>query len=289
MGYPRLSMAECTTYTASFEDDLAAYAAAGCDGIGLWEYKLPKGKDERLLEALHASGLKATICVPKVPCLVPDGLFSEPKHPSDRRRGLCAAIRRLAAFDPVAILVLTGAPGENEVETRRIVVDGLRAAADVAGEVGVTLGLEPLRKTSGTLITTLPEAAEMIDEIGAPNVKIIYDTWHFWDLPNVLEDLRTYVGQFVGIQVNDWRDLTRSWCDRLIPGDGGIDLASIFGALDAAGYQGWYDVEILSDDGRFGHAFSDSIWKLPPDDVARRSVDGFRAAWEKRIAPNARS
>src|SRR5439155_18289851 len=46
MAYPRLSISECTTYTASVAEDLAAYGRAGADGIGLWEFKLPPGSGQ---------------------------------------------------------------------------------------------------------------------------------------------------------------------------------------------------------------------------------------------------
>ena len=58
-----LSLSEISTVTASFRDDLRAYAAAGFDGIGIWEMKL--GDDEADLEAFRASGLSATNCVPR--------------------------------------------------------------------------------------------------------------------------------------------------------------------------------------------------------------------------------
>ena len=282
MTYPRLSISECTTYTASFDEDLAAYSAAGAEGIGLWEYKLPKGDDDRLRDAVGKSKLKPTLCVPMVPCIVPDPFFREPQDPASRRKELCAAIRRLAAFDPVAVMVLPGAPGDDPAATRRSVVDGLRAAADAAGEVGVTLGLEALRKTSGSLVTTLPETVELIEEIGAPNIRIIYDTWHFWDVPGVLEHLRAHVDRLIGIQVNDWREPPRSWCDRVLPGAGIIDLPAIFGALEGAGYAGWYDVEIFSDNGLFGNAYPDSLWNVEASELARRAVRSFRATWDKR-------
>ena len=37
----RLSLSEISTVGASFAEDVAAYAAAGFDGIGIWEFKLP--------------------------------------------------------------------------------------------------------------------------------------------------------------------------------------------------------------------------------------------------------
>ena len=50
-------------------------------------------------------------------------------------------------------------------------------------------------------------------------------------------------------------------------------------ALRSAGYDGWYDMEVFSDDGRFGASYPDSLWKLTPDEFARRQVDGFLRCW----------
>src|SRR5689334_25086192 len=119
MAYPRLSISECTTYTASVAADLAAYSKAGADGIGLWEFKLPRGQDSRTLDSLKRSGLIPTLCVPEVPCIVPDPFFREPSEPAARRKALCTAVRRLAAFEPMAVMVLPGAPGDDPVATRR--------------------------------------------------------------------------------------------------------------------------------------------------------------------------
>ena len=37
---PPFSISQVSTLAASFTDDLHAYAAAGVDGIGIWELKL---------------------------------------------------------------------------------------------------------------------------------------------------------------------------------------------------------------------------------------------------------
>jgi sugar phosphate isomerase/epimerase len=288
MAYPRLSISECTTYPASFDQDLAAYKAAGADGVGIWEFKLPKGRDERLREALEKSGLTPTLCVPEVPSIVPDPFFREPVDAGARRTELAKAIRRLAAFKPLAVMVLPGAPGDDPATTRRIVVDGLKAAADAAGEAGVTLGLEPLRQSAGSLVTTLPETIELIEDIGASNIRIILDTWHFWDLPNTLDNIRANVDRVIGVQVNDWREPVRSWADRVLTGDGKMDLPAIFGTLESAGYKGWYDVEVFSDNGLFGNHYPDSLWDVETGELARRAVSQFRKVWDTRQAPVAK-
>lgn len=280
---PRFSISEISTFRASFDEDVRAYSQAGADGIGIWEYKLQRGRDEESLGLMRASGLAAAICVPEVPSILPDAFFTKPTDPLERRAALCASLRRLAPFKPDGILCVLGGPDLYEpAEQRRIIVDGMRAVADVAGEVGLRIGLEFYRKTSGSFLSTLADTLELADEVGRPNVGVIADAWHFWDEPDVIARLSSNVKRLVGVQVGDWRNPTRGWADRVITGDGSIDFPSIFGALDAAGYDGWYEVEIFSDNGQYGDAYPDSLWDLDTLEVAQRAVAGFRQTWERR-------
>jgi len=68
---PPFSISQITTLAATFESDLRAYAAAGVDGIGIWEIKLPEGCDDQALEQLEASGLGRAAAVPAVPSILP--------------------------------------------------------------------------------------------------------------------------------------------------------------------------------------------------------------------------
>ena len=288
--HPKLSIAVVTTYAAPIETDIAAYQAAGADGIGVWEYKLPSdGDDARVLEALQASGLEATLCCGTVPSVFADTFFTEPAAPDERVKAMCASIERLAKFEPVAFLCVTGDPRSRDAdEMRRMTVDGLRTVARFAADHGVTLGVEPYREDAGSLVSTLPDTVDLIDEIGEPNVKIIADTWHFWDLPGIEDDLRHYADRLIGVQLNDRREPFRGWADRRLPGDGFFDHRAFLGALDAAGYDGWYDVEVFSDDGRFGDDIEDSVWKRDPYDVARETVASFRRLWDERATGQGR-
>jgi sugar phosphate isomerase/epimerase len=278
---PKISISCPTTYTATIFEDIQNYSAAGATGIGLWEYKFAGADDGKIKEAMDAAGLQATLCCPTVPSLIPDPFFAEPADPEARLAALSAAIKRFARFKPAAILVTTGEPGEYGVtEGRRIVTEKLKPAADIAGELGITIGLEPYRQTSGTLLTTLPEALELIDAVGRPNVKVIVDVWHYWDIPDGLPELARDVDKLVGIQLNDWRDPTRGWCDRVLPGDGTIDLRAFLRTLTGAGYEGWYDVEVFSDNGLFGNAYPDSVWSRPAAEVAKDSVSKVMHLWD---------
>ena len=52
-------------------------------------------------------------------------------------------------------------------------------------------------------------------------------------------------------------------------------------ALHEAGWRGGYDLEVFSDDGTFGSAYEDSLWREDPEDVARRGHEAFRQLWDR--------
>ena len=190
------------------------------------------------------------------------------------------------------VLCLTGHPGEGAEtpEARRIVVEGLRRAARVAAEHGLTLGLEPLhRDVYGTwsLLGSIPETVDMLDEIGEPNVKLLYDVYHLWDTEDVLRHTVTHASRISpSIHICDWRRETRNDFDRVLPGDGIIDLPAIFGALEAGDAITWVDLEIFSDDGSFSdQAFDDSLWTQDQLEVCKRGRAGFERAWAARRPP----
>jgi sugar phosphate isomerase/epimerase len=291
MAEPRFSVSEITTFHQTFEQDVACYREAGIEGIGVWEFKLPEGGDAEALALLRDVGMRATTCIPGCLSIWPVP-FPGPDDPRERTDALCAAIRRFAPFEPAVILCVTGHPGgaAEPAEARRIVVDGFRKAAKVAAEHGLTIGLEPLHRrvyATWTMIDDIPSTIALLDDIGEENVKLLYDVYHLFDTDDVIAQTVANGSRIVpSVHICDWRDPTRNDFDRALPGDGIIDLPGLFGALEAAGVVGWFDLEIFSDDGSFSDmSFEDSLWKQDPLEVVRRGKAGFERAWAARRAP----
>ena len=119
----KLSLSAISTLNATFQEDVEAYAAAGFDAIGLWEFKLPPD-DAANLVLLRAHGLAVSNCVPTVPSFLQLAIpgMEGPPDPEERIDAICASIGRLAAYAPDCILVLSGPLGDRpETDGRAIV------------------------------------------------------------------------------------------------------------------------------------------------------------------------
>ena len=71
---PPFSISQVSTLSASFADDVRAYAEAGVDAVGIWELKLTDSS----LEEFQASGLGSATAVPLVPSVHPLPLLPGP-------------------------------------------------------------------------------------------------------------------------------------------------------------------------------------------------------------------
>lgn len=283
--HPRLSVSEITTLRASFADDVREYAAAGLDGIGVWELKLPEGGEGEALELLEASGLASAAAVPVIPSILPLPLLGGPDDPAERIEAYCHSIARLAPFRPRGLVLLTGtAAGRDPDDARATVVDGLKTIAAEADRHGLRVGLEPYQREGGdpwTIASSIPEAVDLIRDAGEPpGLGIQFDVWHLWNTPDLFADIEREGGRFTGVHICDVREPTRGWADRALPGDGRADVPAILRALEEAGWDGLYDIELFSDDGTFGAEYPDSYWAAPAPEVLRAASESFARCWE---------
>jgi sugar phosphate isomerase/epimerase len=287
---PRISVSQITTLRSSFAEDVRDYAAAGFDGIGVWELKLGDGADAEALEALEASGLESAAAVPAIPSVLPLPLLGGPEDPAERVEAFCRSLERLAPFKPSSIVCLTGTGlGRDVDQARSIAVDGLATIGREAERLGLRIGLEPYQRVGGgewTLVSTIPEAVELIRDAGdSPALGIQFDSWHLWNTPTLYDDIEREIDRFVGVHVADYREPTRGWADRALPGDGRAGVPAILRALDSAGWDGLYDIEIFSDDGTFGNAYPDSFWAAPAEETLARARAAFERCWSMHLTP----
>ncbi len=272
----KLSLSEISTVAAPFSEDVEAYADAGFDGIGLWEFKLP-ADDGANVERLERAGLGVSNCVPTVPSILPLRIagMEGPQDPEERIRALCASMARLAQYHPASVLILTGPCGDlGAVEARRVVVDGLPRVAEAAEAAGVRLGLEPIHPNEvdeASFIHTLGEAAGLLAEAGLDRLGIMLDTFHVADGPDFEAEAERYADRITGVHVADRRSPDHE--ERVLPGEGLSRTREVVARLAALGFDGYLDVEIFST--------PDGFWGLPAAEAARRA----HAAASTLLAP----
>jgi sugar phosphate isomerase/epimerase len=259
--------------------DIEDIAATGGEGIGLWERKLPDGADTDVLARMKEAGLSATFCVPAVHMVLPSQI-DPPGAPQDiptRLALISASIRRLSAFQPATVLIGPGASGDpaHPAAPLDVVADALPGLADVAADCGVTIGVELLAARRGSVVSSLPRLVALLDEIGRDNLGIMFSIYHSWSEPNLHEDLLRYGTRINSVQVCDIRDPERSRFDRELPGRGRGVAPEIMATLLRAGYAGWWELVIFSDDGIYGSEFPGSYWAMPPRDFLTQAKRAF--------------
>ena len=260
----KLSLSTISTLNASFAEDVAAYAAAGFDAIGLWEMKLPED-DEANVALIRAHGLAVSYCVPSVPSFLQLGIpgMEGPADPDERAEAICASVRRLARYAPECVLCLSGPlGGRTAAEGRAIVVDGLRRAAAAGRESGVRLAFEPIHPSqhdSAGFVGSLADALSLLDAAGLDQVGVMADTYNLvHEDPAALAAARDRI---VGLHVADELPKPAPGVRALPAPDG--RSAVLVAALRDAGWDGTLDVEIFST--------PDAFWALAADEAARRA------------------
>jgi sugar phosphate isomerase/epimerase len=262
----KLSLSEISTADATFAEDVVAYAAAGLDGIGIWEFKLAQD-DAASLHLLERSGLGVSNCIPAIPSILPLAIpgMEGPADPAERIEALCSSMHRLAQFAPASVLCLTGPVGDREPEDAyAIVVDGLKLVAAAAREAGVRLGLEPTHASesgASSFVSSIGEAIELLAEAGLDDVGVMVDSVHVWDTPSLEDDISRHADRITGLHVAD--KFEPGDTSRLLPGEGRTRPDRVLELVRATGFDGYIDLEIFST--------PDAFWGLPADEAARRA------------------
>jgi sugar phosphate isomerase/epimerase len=167
------------------------------------------------------------------------------------------------------ILVVGGLPkGSRDLAgARRQVRDGLAALLPYARQAGVPLAIEPLHPmfaADRACVNTLAQANDLCDALG-DGAGVAVDTYHVWWDPEVAHEIARAGRNILAYHVNDWLvPTTDLLLDRGMMGDGVIDLRAIRAMVEAAGYRGHCEVEILS---------AENWWKRDPDEVLRICIE----------------
>ncbi|MBG0850416.1 hydroxypyruvate isomerase family protein [Streptomyces spinoverrucosus] len=231
------------------------FAAASADGFEAVEYLFPYTYDAaELRRRLDDHGLRQVLfnAPPGDWNSGERGVAALPGREAELRSGFDRALEYAAALGCPRLHVMAGlvrpdATAGERAKHRDTYLANLAWAAGRAADAGVDVLIEPIngRDMPGYFLTTQGEAHRLVQEVGAPNLKVQLDLYHCQivegDLTTTLRrDVPTgRVGhlQIAGVP------------DRHEPDRGELDIRHLFDVVDELGFDGWIGCEYHPESG----------------------------------------
>lgn len=244
----------------------------GFDGVELFLSPQEPANISAIRKLLDRNGLECTTC-----SVMPRDCHLLSPQPEIRAKGvefLKTCVDRTAELGARLVCgpmyaglgVMTGR--RRTQEEWRWAVEALQAVARHAQKHEVVLCLEPLNRFETYFLNTLEDAACLVGEIGEPNIKIHFDTFH----SNIEERhpaaaLRTVAHHLGHVHISE--------NDRGIPGSGHNDWRGVLEVLKDTGYTGWLTIESFAQP-EPALAAAAAIWRDPAPSGDVLALEGLR-------------
>lgn len=216
------------------EQAMEAVRRCGIEAFEFWGWW---DKDLDLIGSTRQRlGLHLAACCTKFFSLV------DPAQREDYLAGLEESIAAAHRLECPTLISQVGdaLPGVSRQEQLDSMVEGLRRAAPLLDEAGVTLVIEPLNVLvdhPGYFLVRSEEAFDIVDRVGSPRVKVVFDVYHQQISEGHLIERLTggidRIGHFHAAGNPGRHELTR----------GELHYPSIFEAIRQAGYRGYVGLE----------------------------------------------
>ena len=168
------------------------------------------------------------------------GLAAVPGREADFAALLDQAIAYQAEAGGTAVHVMAGRVPETErAAGTETLVKNLALAAEKAAPHGLTILVEPLNThdNPGYFYSTIEPAIAVIERVGAPNLKLMFDAYHVGRAEgDVITRLRTVWHHVGHVQI-------AAVPSRAEPDEGELHFPAIFGVLEELEYDGWIGAE----------------------------------------------
>jgi hydroxypyruvate isomerase len=222
-----------------------AAADAGFTAVETW------WPDDGLGPAWAAETARLGLDVSLVNCFGGDieagerGFLNVPERRAETLDAFRAALDLAGRCGARAVNVLVGRDtGDLPREAQlAFAADTIAVCAPLAEAVGVTIVIEPINELDvpGSLVPTPAAAAELVESIGSPSVRLLYDAYH---AARAGSDPLREVGRLAPLIAHvQYADCP----GRGAPGSGELDLDAFVRALDEAGYEGAVGLEFFDD------------------------------------------
>lgn len=260
-----LSLNQITTDRWSLKEAVDGCVRADIPWISPWRHKVHEIGLQESKRIIKDAGLK-------VSSLCRGGMFPAQSE-SERQKRLDdnkAAIEEAAELGTdVLVLVCGPAPDKDIGTARKWVEEGIEKLIPFAESHGVKLGIEPLHPmfaADRSVVSTLGQANAISEKMDTDQVGVVVDVYHVWWDPCLYQEIERAKGNILGFHVSDWIvPLPDMFKGRGMMGDGVIEIRRIRNAVEAAGYNGPIEVEIINQD----------IWDRPGDDVLKEIKERY--------------
>lgn len=159
-------------------------------------------------------------------------------------------IHLAAELEAQSVTLISGpAPNGDRVLGEMRLCSCLNKLLPIAEACNVVLALEPLHPMYAhmSFLVSLHDALEMLAQFNTPWLQVIVDLYHLWWDQSLPEALVSAANQVACVHIADWRE-PRSLNDRANIGHGIIPLRELLSKIADAGYTGFYEAEVLSDE-----------------------------------------
>ena len=265
---------------ADFIGIIEACAARGIRAVSPWRDQVAQVGLDRAVKAVRDAGLSLSgYCR--------GGMFtSDDAHRQEARDDNRRAVDEAAALgSPCLVLVVGGlpqysrpgsAPSKDIRAAHAQVADGIAELLDYAKTANMPLAIEPLHPmyaADRACVNTLRQALDICDALDPARtgmLGIAVDTFHvWWDADAWPQIARAGRDRLLAFHVCDWLvPMKDMLLDRGMMGDGVIDIRSLRGAVEAQGFAGFVEVEILSND----------WWSRPLEEVLDTCIARYQTA-----------
>lgn len=222
-----------------FTERFAAAAEAGFKGC---EYLFPYDfEPSEIADLLRASGLtQALFNLPPGDWEAGErGLAALPGREGDFAASVETALRYADATGCRRLHIMSGCAEADNPVCRDAYLANVAHAATRFRDAGITALIEPINPIdmSGYFLTEVDQALEIIEAVGAPNLKLQFDCYHRAMLgKDVIAGLNRAAPVIGHVQIADVPG-------RHEPGTGTFDYVPIFEKLIEMGYDGWIGCE----------------------------------------------
>src|SRR5688572_8040415 len=257
-----------TTRPWRIEEAAKNYSAAGVTGITVWRDALDGRNIKQTGKMLGEYGLT-------VVSLCRGGFFAH-RDSGKRQQAIDdnrKAIEEAAELGTSMLVMVCGAdPSQSLEESRKQIRDGIATIIPDATTAGVKLTIEPLHPMyadTRSAINTLAQANDMAEELNSPWVGIAVDVYHLWWDPFLEKEISRCgeKGNLAAFHICDWKMPTTDLLfDRGLMGEGCIPIKQIRSWVEAAGFNGFNEVEI----------FSNSYWQEDQSEFLKKIINAYK-------------